>query len=181
MIERILGVLRLDSQTFEDIEHDPSALTQAVLVVLAVALAGAISGLLSSIIGEGQTFFAIIGPIVGAFVGWFLWALVVTLVGTVAFKGQADLNEMLRVTGFAYAPQLLNLLGFIPCLGALVTLVGWIWSLVAMVIAIRQGLDVDNTTAIVTAVIGWIVVVVINIVIFAVFGGMFALGSILAA
>jgi hypothetical protein len=72
------------------------------------------------------------------------------------------------------------LLGFIPCLGALFTLVGWIWSLVAMVIAIRQGLDVDTTSAIVTTVIGWIVVVVIYIVVFVIFGGIFAIGSILA-
>jgi hypothetical protein len=73
----------------------------------------------------------------------------------------------------------LNLLGFIPCLGAVFTLAGWIWSLVAMVIAIRQRLDVDTTSAIVTAVIGWIVIVAIYIVIFVIFGGIFALGSIL--
>jgi hypothetical protein len=179
MIERILGVFRLDAQTFEDIEHDPNALSEAALVVLAVALAGSFSGLLRSLLGEGGFVLAIILPIIGAFVGWFIWATVVYLVGTSAFRGEADLNEMLRVTGFAYAPQLLNVFAFIPCLGALLSFIGWIWSLVAMVVAIRQGLDVDNTSAIVTAVIGWIVVMVINIVTFAVFGGIFALGALL--
>jgi hypothetical protein len=178
MLERIIGVFRLDSQTFEEIEHDPNALSQAALVVLAVALAGAISGLLNSLIGDGPFMTAVISPIIGAFVGWFLWALVVYLVGTSVFHGDADLNEMLRVTGFAYAPQLLGLLGFIPCLGWALALAGLIWSLIAMIIAIRQGLDVDSTSAVVTAIIGWIVVLIINLVVSAVFGGIFALGAI---
>ena len=37
MIEHIMGVFKLESATFEDIEHDPAATSQAAIVVLIVA------------------------------------------------------------------------------------------------------------------------------------------------
>jgi hypothetical protein len=57
---------------------------------------------------------------------------------------------MLRVIGFAYAPQIL---GIIPCCG---WFVGLIWSLAAVFVAVRQGLDVDNTNAFLTIIVGFV-------------------------
>jgi hypothetical protein len=75
---------------------------------------------------------------------------------------------------------LLGFFGFIPCIGPLISLAGWVWSLAAMVVAIREGLDVDTGKAIVTAIIGWVVVVVLNIVVGMIFGGLAFAGSLLA-
>jgi hypothetical protein len=86
-------------------------------------------------------------------------------VGTNLFGGKATVDEMLRVIGFAYAPQMLSI---IPCIGGLV---GWIWSLIAGFIAIRQGLDLDNTKAFLTVLVGFIVYVIGNIVVGAIIGG----------
>jgi hypothetical protein len=72
-------------------------------------------------------------------------------VGTSFFNGQATVDEMLRVIGFAHAPQIL---GVIPCLG---WIVGMIWSLIAGFIAVRQGLDLDNTNTFLTIAIGFVV------------------------
>jgi hypothetical protein len=73
---------------------------------------------------------------------------------------------MLRVIGYAQAPQILAI---IPCIGALI---GWIWSVIAGFIAIRQGLDLDNTKALLTVVIGFIFVIIVYVVIGLVFGGL---------
>jgi hypothetical protein len=48
--------------------------------------------------------------------------------------------------------------------------VGWIWTLVCTFIAIRQGLDLDNTKALVTAVIAFFVVLVVYLAIGAILG-----------
>jgi hypothetical protein len=97
-------------------------------------------------------------------------------VGTTLFGGQADLGEMLRVIGFAYAPQIL---GIIPCIGAII---GFIWSLVAGFIAVRQGLDLDNTKAFLTIVIGFIAyLVVVFLVGLVLGGGALALGALTGA
>ena len=159
MFNRIIGVFKLDVKTFEDIEHDETATGQAAIVVALVALLAGVGSGLGAQIGEGSFLKSFLFTLVWAFVGWFLWSAVSYFVGTRLFGGQATLNEMLRVIGYAQAPQLL---GIIPCIGGLV---GAIWALIAGFIAIRQGLDLDNTKAFLTALIGFGVLIVGYIII----------------
>ena len=67
---------------------------------------------LASRIGGGSFLYSFFSTLVWAFVAWFLWSLVSYLVGTMLFGGQATLDEMLRVIGFAHAPQILAI---VPC------------------------------------------------------------------
>ena len=165
MINRILGVFKLDSDTFEEIEHDQSATTQAAMVVLAVALLSAVGGLIGALIGgDDNMIMAFISPIISTFVGWLIWSAVLYFVGTSFFGGQADIGEMLRVVGFAYAPMVL---GIIPCFG---WIVGLVWTLAALVVAVRQGLDVDTGKALIIGVIGFVLVVILNLIVGSVLG-----------
>jgi hypothetical protein len=164
MINRIVGVFKLDAGTFEEIEHDQSATSQAAMVVLAVAVIGAIGGLIGALIGDGNLISAFISPIISTLVVWLIWSAVVYFVGTSFFGGQADIGEMLRVVGFAHAPMVL---GIIPCFG---WLLGLVWTLAALVVAVRQGLDVDTGKAVITGVIGFILVVILNLIVGSIFG-----------
>ena len=51
------------------------------------------------------------------------------------------------------------MLGFIPVLGGIIRFAVAIWVLIAGIIAIRQALDVGTGKAILTAVLGWLVIV----------------------
>lgn len=167
MLDRIMGVLRLNVATFEEIEHDQSAISEAAIIVAVVALLSGIGQALAA-----DTFItSFLATLVWAFVGWFLWAAVTYFVGTSLFGGQADMGEMLRVLGYAQAPQILRVLTFIPCIGFIIGIIVWLWSLAAAFIAVRQGLDVDNVKALLTVLIGWIVVVAGSILIGLFFGG----------
>lgn len=167
MLDRIMGVLRLNVLTFEEIEHDQSATAEAAIIVVVVALLSGIGGAI-----EAPNFItAFLATLVWAFVGWFVWAAVTYFVGTSLFGGQADMGEMLRVLGYAQAPQALRVLTFIPCIGFLIAIIVWIWSLAAAFIAVRQGLDVDNVKALLTVLIGWLVVFVGSLLIGLFFGG----------
>lgn len=154
MIDRIIGVLKLDVSTYEAIEHDKDALTEAVIIVAVVAL---LSGL-GSAFGADNFIVGFLSTLLWAFIGWFIWAAVTYWVGTAIFDGKADLGEMLRVLGYAQAPGILRVFSFIPCFGWIIGLVAWVWSLVTAFIAVRQGLDVDNTKALLTVLVGWFVV-----------------------
>jgi hypothetical protein len=145
---RIIGVFKLSAPTFEDIEHDPSlTLPAAVIVVLVSLVSGLGNGLFNGFIHK--TFFgSFFGSMISVLLGWLLWSAVTWFVGTRFFKGEADLGQMLRVIGFAYLPMLLSI---IPCLGGLI---GIIWTLAAVFIAIRQGLDIDEMKAFLTVVVG---------------------------
>lgn len=150
MLERVIGVFKLDVATFEEIEHDRDATMQAAIVVLIVALVVGLGNGIGEAIGEGTFISGLLGGIITTFFGWILWSAITYFVGTSFFEGQADLGEMLRVIGFAYVPQIL---GIIPCFGQVV---GAIWTLVAGFIAVRQGLDLDNTKTFLTLVVGFI-------------------------
>ncbi len=71
---------------------------------------------------------------------------------------------MQRAFGYAYAPQLLSVLGIIPCLGGLAGLVGAVWSLALGVFAIRESMQLDTTKAIVVTIIGWAIIAAISLI-----------------
>jgi hypothetical protein len=97
-VDRIIGVFRLDPDTFEEIEHDPDALLQAAIVVTAVALLGAFGSAVGAAFGDEGVIGAFFGSLIWSYIGWFVWSFVTFFVGTSLFNGQATIEEMLRVT-----------------------------------------------------------------------------------
>jgi hypothetical protein len=164
MFERIMGVFKLDSNTFEAIEHDSAATTQAAMIVAIVALFSGLGSGIGAAFAGNNFLIPFISSLIWAFVGWLLWALVTYFVGTSFFGGKATVEEMLRVIGFAQAP---SLLAIIPCVG---WIIGLIWALAAGFVAVRQGLDLDNMKAFFTVAIGFVLVVIGNIVLSMIFG-----------
>jgi hypothetical protein len=65
---------------------------------------------------------------------------------------------MMRTVGFATAPGILRVLGVVPGLAPIVFVVTAVWTLVAVVIAVRQALDYRSTArAIGVCLVGWLV------------------------
>ncbi|MEK6254999.1 MAG: hypothetical protein N2B05_09915, partial [Gemmatimonadales bacterium] len=70
-------------------------------------------------------------------------------------------GELLRTLGYAQAPAVLLIFGFVPVLGNILGAVVGIWLLVTGIVAIRQALDFDTGKAVMTAFLGWLVAVAI--------------------
>lgn len=155
LTDRMKGAAVLDTATYEEVEHDPSATGQAAGVVAMVAVAQAIG---ASGLGIG----AMVGGVVSALVGWLVWAGVTYLVGDKLFGGTATWGELLRTLGFAQAPGVFLVLGIVPLLGWLVRAVVGVWVLIAAFIAIRAALDVGTGKTLLTVVVGWLIVVVLQ-------------------
>jgi hypothetical protein len=168
-VNRILGVFKLDAGTFEAVEHDRSATSQAALIVLLVALLSGGGSALGAVLTDSSALSSFFSSLVLTFVGWILVSVITYFVGTTFFKGQATIDEMLRVIGFAFAPQLLSI---IPCVG---WPIGAIWSLIASFIAIRQGLDLDDARTLFTILIAFVIYIILFIVASLLFGGFNAL------
>ena len=168
-VKRMIGAASLDVSTYEEVEADTTATTQAMGVVVLSSLAQGI-GFVTQ--GGGVGF--IVGAI-GALIGWIIWAFLVYLIGTKLLpepQTRSDLGELLRTTGFAAAPGLLRVLGVIPLLGGLIMPAVTIWMLIAMVIAVRQALDYKSTfRAVGVCLMGWIVFVLILVWSLQMFGG----------
>ncbi len=152
--DRVIGAMRLDASTFEDIERDRTAMGQAVGVIALAALSGGIGN-----VWYGGVAGILLG-VIGSLVGYVLWAVVVWLVGTKLMPDpatNADLPETFRVIAFAAAPGVLGIITIIPILGWLLMFLIWLWTIAAMVIAVRQVLDYKDTfKAVVVVIIGFV-------------------------
>lgn len=161
--ERVIGAAKLDANTFEDIERDPTAMGQAIGVI---ALASAASGLANIWYG-GIT--GIVFGIIASLIGYCVWAAAVWLIGTKLMPDpatKADFPETFRVLAFAAGPGVLAIITIIPILGWLLMLlvypIIWIWSMAIMVIGVRQVLDYTETfKAVIVVVIGFVAYLVV--------------------
>ena len=165
--DRIVGAMKLNPGTFQEVEHDPAAMGQAVGVIVLAAVASAIG----SIWFTGLT--GLVMGVLRALLGYLIWAGIIWLIGTKLMPEpatKADFPETFRVVGFAAAPGLLSVLtiiGIIPILGwliaALIGLLILIWTIAAMVVAVREVLDYSSTgKAAIVVVIGAIAYLLIN-------------------
>jgi hypothetical protein len=160
MVDRMLRAARLDVHVYEEVEHDQGATGQALLIVLLAAVAGGIGGGLAEGLG------GLIAGVIGSLLYWAVLSGAAYLVGSRLLAGkqtQATWGQVLRTVGFAYTPGLLSIFGFIPILGPILLLVISIWILVGAILAIRQALDFTTGRAIGTAVIAWIITVIVLI------------------
>ncbi|MBA2446663.1 MAG: YIP1 family protein [Chloroflexi bacterium] len=181
LFERMMRAARLDSNLYEEVEADRSLTSQAATVVAIVAVCQGIgSGIrAANTPGGGNAIGALVGALIGAFVGWVIWSYITYWIGTSMFHGTATPGELLRTLGFAQTPGVLGILGFIPFLGGVLGFAGAVLSLVAGIVAIRQALDVTTGKAVLTALVGWLALMLITIVIGAITGGLGLLTGII--
>ena len=172
LISSMMRAARLDASFYNEVEQDSTRNGQALTVVIIAAAAGGIGALLGGVISGNFTsaLMAMVLAVVMSIVGYYIWAYVTHFVGTRFFGGTADTGELLRTIGFAYAPNVLAVFSFIPCVGPLIALVGSIWALVAGIIAVREALDFDTGKAVLTAIIGWLIIMVVTFVLAAILG-----------
>ncbi len=170
MISRILRAIQLDWTVFREIAEDPAATMQAAIIVVIVNLLASLGGAFAA--GGDLALSVIVGWLLSVLIGWLGWAVVTYLVGSLLFQGRSSILEMMRVLGYANAPKLLILLGFIPCIGPLLILAGWILSLIAGVIAVREAMEFETLHAIVTVALSWVLVLIINIAVLIPLAGM---------
>lgn len=136
---RLIGALRLNADTFEDVEHDSSALGQAVLVTSLASLATGVGA-----VGLPRTGASLLTGALFALAAWLVWASIIFIVGTKLLpqpQTEASLGQLLRTTGFAAAPGLFGVVGLVAGVGPLLQFVVTLWMLAAMLIAVRQALD----------------------------------------
>lgn len=147
-LQRSVGVSRLDVNTFEAVEADTSSTAEAGVVVVVASVLGS----LGSLFVNGLWGF--IATIAILLIGWFVWAWLSAFIAQKVFNvTTTDTGEMLRTTGYAYAPRVLGIIPFLGFIGAL-------WSLVAIIVGMRQAGEMTTVQAVITAVIGFLPAVI---------------------
>lgn len=154
LVYRWIGACGLDGGVYEDVEADPHATGQAIATVVLSSLAAGIGG------GGfyGLHVATVLGVTAVALLTWTAWAMLVFQIGTRALpepQTRSNLGELLRTTGFAAAPGLLQVFAVLPWMLVPVFVGTWIWMIAAMVVGVRHALDYDSTwRAVVVCVVG---------------------------
>jgi Yip1 domain len=180
MFNRIMGVITLNASAYREIADDTTATNQALIIVIVVAL---IRGFFSGLVRlNGSGGFsaslggAIGGMLAGVLIGLLAWVVAAWVLSFVAgwFGGKTNTGEMLRVTGYVQVFGLVTVLSvliliapILGCLSWLISLAIAILSLVGFVIGVREAAEFGTGNAIITAIIAAIV----NFLIYLVVGG----------
>lgn len=183
MIDRLIGVITLKASVYKEIAEDTQGTTQAALIFI---ICNAINGFFSRLVvsGEFNLVRALLGSIWGVLIGLVGWAVTAWVLAFVAnaLEGKTDFQEMLRVTGYVSVFSLvaviniLSFLGPLACVTGLISLVVAVLSLIGYLIGIREAAGFDTTKAVITAIVAAVVNFLIVVVIGgAIFGGLAAL------
>lgn len=137
---RLMGAAMLDAAMYEGIEADRSVTVQATVTVLLASLAAGIgAGGWYGVHPLTQVVVTVI-----ACITWLAWAVMVFHIGTRMLpevQTRVTLGELLRTTGFAAAPGLLQVFAMLPAMSVPVFAGTWLWMVAAMVVAVQHALD----------------------------------------
>jgi Yip1 domain len=141
---RLIGAALLDGSVYEGVEADRRATFQATVVVLLASLAPVVG--MSGIFGfQIDALLRITALSIGT---WMVWAVLIFQIGTRFFpepQTRTSLGELLRTTGFAAAPGLLQVFAMLPGMMIPVFVATWIWMIAAMVVGVAHALDYRST------------------------------------
>ena len=159
--QRMIGAARLHGATYEEVEADAAATGQALAVVVISSVAAGLG------FSRTWSLSAFVVGALAALLGWLIWATLTYFIGTRILPEphtKSNVGELLRTTGFASSPGIFHVLGRVPVLGEVASLIVSVWMLVAMVIAVRQALDYKSTgRAVGVCVIGWLVYLAVSL------------------
>jgi hypothetical protein len=171
-LDRFFRAARLDATLYKEVADDVRAMNPALIVVFIYAIAAAFGSF-------GRT--GITGVNIGmitTLLGWYVWVFMAYIVGA-RFLPEAetkpDRKAVVRAMGFACAPGVTRLLGFVPGLGGVAVVIASVWMIAAAMAAVKQSLNYQSTyRALGVAVISWIISALVQgllyISLFSVFG-----------
>lgn len=155
----IWQALTLNDHIFVVVEGSRQGLWIALIVVGLAGLSQALGQSLVLFINQVRPrrfILAMIASTVGHMGGYGLWMASLWLVGVVAFGANVTWMEVAAAVGLAYAPQLLAFFELTPFVGNPFGVLLSLWTLLAIITAVRAGFGLETWQAIVASGLGWL-------------------------
>lgn len=165
LTSRILSVFTFKREVFAEVEKDTNFTTTAWGIVVVVSFLNNLGSRASADFGSW-----ILGAIIGTVltvIGFALAAFVIDLIGRTVFNAEVTFDELVRTLGLAYVWNVVGFLGVLGvisstlvCLVSPALFIGFVFGLIAWLLAVKEALDLEWVQTIVTVVIGWVVLLV---------------------
>jgi hypothetical protein len=151
--------LALDGKFYDYAQSNPHNRRLALIIVILAGISHAIGSSIILLINRASVLSLLTTSLLTGLTivaGYYLWTFAIWKIGQWLKPIDPTYNDLLIPIGFAYAPQVLNFLTLIPLLGRPIELSLAVWSLLAVVVAIREGLDISTVRAVVISLLFWI-------------------------
>ncbi len=158
LITTLSNAIALDANFYENACNTPGTLQIDRIIVVLAAVSHAVGGaviLLIDRVSPPILALAVLVDIATVIGGYYFWTLTIWKIGQWLQPNHPTYQDLLGPIGFAYATQVLNFLTLIPLLGRPIELVLAVWSLLAVIVAVRQGLDISTQRAVLICLVGW--------------------------
>jgi hypothetical protein len=159
--ETIRQALRLSPEIFSTIQTSPQGLGVALTIVLLAAFSESLGQsvvLFLNRVRPKRFMLTLAISTISNMVGYCLWSATVWTVVQYIFDRPIAPLVVAKITGLAYAPQLLAFFELMPFLGNSFGLLLSLWSMAAIVIAIYAGADLLVWQAAVASGLGWVMI-----------------------
>lgn len=153
------NALMLNSIFYENIQNTPKNRLIALVIVGMATLSHMLGSGVILLINRASFPFLVLALFLdglSVIVGYYCWTFIVYKFGQWLKPNHPTYQDLLSPIGVAYAPQVLNFLTLIPLLGRGIELILSVWSLLAVIVAVRQGLDLQTRWATLICLVGWI-------------------------
>jgi hypothetical protein len=169
---RMWGAATLETATYEDVEADPQATLQALVVIVVASLAAGFGASGWNARPEDVLRYSAVAACL-ALLSWAGWAVLTFEIGSQLLperQTRVTVGELLRTTGFSTAPAVFLVLGAFGDTTIVFALVA-LWMLATMVVAIRQALDYTSTArALAVCGLGWLMSLIFIVILGIFFG-----------
>lgn len=152
------NALALDANFYENARNTPRNHRLALTIVILAAVSHALGSAVILLINRATLPILVIALLIDGISvvgGYYFWTLTILKIGQWLKPIDPTYGDLLSPIGFAYAPQVLNFLTLIPLLGRPIERVLTVWSLLAVIVAVRQGLDINTRWAALICLVGW--------------------------
>jgi hypothetical protein len=152
------NALALDANFYENASNTPQTQRLALTIVSLAAFSHALGSAVILLINRATfpiLLVALLIDILSIVIGYYFWTFTIWKLGQWLKPIDPTYGDLLNPIGFAYAPQVLSFLTLIPLLGRPIELILAVWSLLAVIVAVRQGLDISTRKAALICLVGW--------------------------
>lgn len=152
------NALALNSHFYENTRNTPRNRKLALTIVTLAAFSHALGSAVILLINRATFPILLVAlwiDILSIVIGYYFWTFTILKIGQWLKPIDPTYGDLLSPIGFAYAPQVLSFLTLIPLLGRPIELILAVWSLLAVIIAVRQGLDISTRKAALICLVGW--------------------------
>ncbi|MGE5658593.1 MAG: hypothetical protein ACM37W_18490 [Actinomycetota bacterium] len=152
------NALSLNGHFYENAPDTPKSERIALTIVILAALSHVLGSAIILLINRAKVPVLVIALLIDGLAvvgGYYFWTFTIYKIGQWLKPNHVSYRQLRIPIGFAYSPQVLNFLTLIPLLGRPIELVLAVWSLLAVIVAARQGLDIQTRWAAFICLVGW--------------------------